>query len=74
MATADSIKTKTEAYNQALLKLDGAKSLLSTIGIFVGDTTDSEEGMPITGSLLDSALNGIRLLIESAESDLMARP
>jgi len=65
MATADSIKIKTEAFNLGLLKLDGAKALLSAIGILGSET---EEG--ITGSLLDSALNGIRLLIESAEADL----
>lgn len=70
MAAADSIKIQTEAYNQGLLKLDGAKALLSAIGILGSET---EEG-GITGSLLDSALNGIRLLIESAEADLLTRP
>lgn len=71
MATANSIKTKTEAYDQGLLKLDGAKALLSAIGI-LGSEISPEEG--ITGALMNSALNGIRLLIESAETDLMTSP
>jgi hypothetical protein len=74
MATDNSIKTKTTAFNQGMLKLEGAKALLSTIGIFVGESAETGEEMAITGSLLDSALSGIRLLIESAESDLMTRP
>ena len=73
MAAVDFIKTQTEAYNQAMLKLDSAKALLSTIGIFLGDTSESDEGIPVTGSLLDSALGGIRMLIESAETDLTTK-
>jgi hypothetical protein len=74
MATTDSIKTQTAAYNLGMLKLEGAKSILSAIGISVYSSVEAGEEIAVTGSLLASALDGIRLLIESAESDLLTRP
>jgi len=72
MANQDSNRTiQTAEFNSATLKLEGAKALISTIGIFIDE---AGEEMPVTGQLLARATNGVRLLIESAETDLMTSP
>ncbi len=72
MAKTDStIHVGVEHFDSATLKLDGAKSLVSALGILIGEKGGSGE-MPITGLLLNSAMNGIHCLIDSAIDDLLA--
>ena len=56
MANQDSNRTiQTAEFNSATLKLEGAKALISTIGIFIDE---AGEEMPVTGQLLARAMNG----------------
>jgi len=58
-------------FNSATLKLEGAKALISALGIFIGETTAGDGEMPVTGSLMSEAMSGIRQLIDCATDDLM---
>lgn len=69
MATEIStFKIPSVSYDAATLKLDGAKSLISTLQIFISDTEDGE--IPVSNHLLGEALNGIRLLLDDVSRDL----
>lgn len=69
MATENStFKIPRVAFDAATLKLSGAKSLISTLQIFISDTGDGE--IPVSNHLLGEALNGIRLLLDDVSRDL----
>lgn len=60
-----------DKFNKATLKLNGARALVSLFGIFAGEVENGEP-IPVSGETINSAMNGIDLLIESAIDDLLA--
>lgn len=60
-----------DKFDNATLKLDGARALVSMFGIFAGEVENGEP-LPVSGEIINSAMNGIDLLIESAIDDLLA--
>ena len=69
MATENfTVKIPVDKFDAATLRLSGAKALVSTLQIFIGDTEDGE--MPVTNNLLAEALYGIRLLLEEVDNNL----
>ncbi len=69
MAESDfTIQVPDERFDKATLKLEGARSILQTIGILIGNTPAGK--ITIAGHVLDSAMTGVDLLIESAVADL----
>jgi hypothetical protein len=73
MAETDStICVNGERFDSATLKLDGAKSLVSAMGILMHEASLLNGNIPIGGELLNSSMNGIRCLIDSALDDLLS--
>lgn len=70
MSTTEHQPINTDYFNRATLKLEGAQSLVSALGILIGEALDGPGEVPISGMLLNSAMVGIQSLIESAVDDL----
>ena len=62
-----------DSLNKATLKIAGASAIISAFGIFIEDTCGENGEMPVTGSLMSSALDGVRCLLESATTDLLTK-
>ncbi len=56
-------------FDKATLKLEGAMALTSTMGMLLGGGGGEQPGE----DLINSAMSGIRELIESAVDDLLAK-
>ena len=67
------ISVPSAKFNSATIKLDGASAIVSAFGIFIDETVGGDGEMPVTGSLMASAMNGVRLLLDSARDDLSAK-
>jgi len=73
MADSDStICVNGEGFDSATLKLDGAKALVSALGVLMQDAALLNGNIPLGGELINSAMTGISCLIESAVDDLIA--
>jgi hypothetical protein len=54
----------------AVLKLEGAKALISVLSIFIAEAADTDDGLPVTGALLGKAMHGIRLLLDDVSDSM----
>ena len=72
--SSDTVQVLRESFDRATLKLEGAQSLVTMFGIFAGEVDNGSGELPVTGSLISTAMSGIECLIESAVDDLLKGP
>lgn len=73
-ATQNTVQVTSDHFNRATLKLEGARALVTMIGMLTSEIDGGSGEMPFTGSLMNAAMGGIDSLIESAVDDLLIQP
>lgn len=65
-------KTNYNAMNDALEKIGGASSLVTSLCVFILDAVENGDGdIALSPRLLAGSLDGIRVLLDGATADLL---
>ena len=61
-----------DAYNDSQLRIECARCVIDTIGIFINDC--ESDVLPVTNTLIHGALMGATMLLKDAELGLCKKP
>lgn len=67
------ISVPSDSFNSATARINAAKALLGTMGIFVSEASDENGRIPVAPMLLAEAMNGVSLLLEGATDLLLTK-